>query len=58
MRHQIAFRQYNPNKSHQHGLLVKSLNDAELPFTYKTVPNAGKPEAGIVHTTLILLRTM
>ena len=36
MRHQIAFRQYKPNKPHQYGLLVKSLNDAELPFTYKT----------------------
>ena len=46
MRHQIAFRQYNPNKLHRYGLLVKSLNDAELPFTYKTVPYAGKPEAG------------
>ena len=45
MRYQIAFRQYNPNKPHRYGLLVKSLSDAELPFTYKTVPNAGKPEA-------------
>ena len=25
---------------------MKSLNDAELPFAYKTVPYAGKPEAG------------
>ena len=46
MRHQIAFRQYNPNKPYQYDLLVKSLNDAELPFTYKTVPCAGRPEAG------------
>ena len=46
MRHQIAFRQYNPNKPHRYGLLVKSLNDAELLFTYKTVPYAGKPETG------------
>ena len=38
MRHQIAFRQYNPNKPHKYGLLVKSLNDAHVPFTYKAVP--------------------
>ena len=33
MRHQIALRQYKPNKPHRYGSLVKSLNDAELPFT-------------------------
>ena len=32
MRHQIAFRQYNPNKPHKYGLLCKSLNDASFPF--------------------------
>ena len=46
MRHQIAFRQYNPNKPHHYGLLFKSLNDATKPFTYKSVAYAGKPEAG------------
>ena len=46
MRHQIAFRQYNPNKPHKYGLLVKSLNDARVPFTYKAVPYSGKPENG------------
>ena len=35
MRHQIAFRQCNPNKPHQYGLFVKSLNDARVSFTYK-----------------------
>ena len=46
MRHQTAFRQYNPNKPHKYGLLVKSLNDARVPFTYKAVPYSGKPENG------------
>ena len=31
MRHQIAFRQHNPNKLHRYGLLLKSLNDARFP---------------------------
>ena len=38
MRHQIAFRQYKPNKPHRYGLLVKSLNDAKVPFIYKAAP--------------------
>ena len=46
MRHQIAFRQYNPNKPHQYGMLIKSLNDSRFPFTYKAAPYAGKPEQG------------
>ena len=46
MRHQIAFRQYNPNKPHHYGLLLKSLNDATKPFTYKAVPYAGRPADG------------
>ena len=46
MRHQISFHQYNPNKPHKYGLLLKSLNDATLPYTFKTVPYAGKPTDG------------
>ena len=46
MRHQIAFRQYNPNKPAKYGLLYKSLNDARFPFTYQTNPYCGKPVAG------------
>ena len=46
MRHQIAFWQYNPNKPHRYGLLVKSLNDARVPFTYKAAPYSGKPKDG------------
>ena len=33
MRQQIAFHQYNPNKPHRYGLLLKSLNDAGLSYT-------------------------
>ena len=43
MRHQIAFRQCNPNKPHKYGLLCKLLNDSSFPYTYKSVPYAGKP---------------
>ena len=46
MRHQIAFRQYNPKKPHKYGLLLKSLNDARFPYTYKAAPYAAKPTAG------------
>ena len=46
MRQQIAFRQYNPNKPRRYGLLLKSLNDARFPYTYKAVPYAAKPKAG------------
>ena len=35
MRQQITFRQYNPNKPHHYGLLLKSLNDARFPDTTK-----------------------
>ena len=48
MRHQIAFRQYNPNKPHRYGLLVKSLNDARVLFTYKAAPYSSKPKDGNV----------
>lgn len=37
MRHQINFRQYNPNKPAKYGLLYKSLNDARFRFTYQVV---------------------
>ena len=46
MRHQINFRQYNPNKPAKYGLLYKSLNDARFPFTYQVVPYCGKPVDG------------
>ena len=46
MRHQINFRQYNPNKPAKYGLLYKSLNDARFPFTYQVIPYCGKPVEG------------
>ena len=46
MRHQIAFRQYNPNIPHKYGVLLKPLNDARFPYTYKALPYAAKPTAG------------
>ena len=46
MRHQIAFRQYNPNKPAKYGLLFKFINDARFPFTYQATVYAGKPESG------------
>ena len=46
MWHQTAFRQYNPNKPHQYGLLVKSLSDKQVPFTYKAAPYSGKSKDG------------
>ena len=46
MRHQITFRQYNPNKPQKYGVLLKSLNDARFPYTYKALPYPAKPTAG------------
>ena len=46
MRHQIVFRQCNPNKSHKYGVLLKSLKDARFPYTYKALRYAAKPAAG------------
>ena len=43
MRHQIAFRQYDPNKPHKYGVLFKSLNEARFPYIFKSVPYAAKP---------------
>ena len=46
MRHQIAFRQYSPNKPHKYGALLKSPNDAHFPYTYKALLYAAKPTVG------------
>lgn len=43
MRHQIAFRQYNPNEPAKYGLLFKSLNAAGYPYLFRSVVYAGKP---------------
>ena len=39
------YRRYSPNKPNCYGLLMKSLNDARFPYTYKAVPYAVKPKA-------------
>ena len=44
MRQQIVFHQYNSNKPHRYGFLLKSLNDARFPCTYKAVSYAAKPK--------------
>ena len=43
MRHQAAFRQYNPDKPAKYGMLFKSINAAGIPYLYRTVVYAGKP---------------
>ena len=43
---QIVFRQYNPNKPHRYGLLLKSLNIARFHYIYKAVPSAAKQKTG------------
>ena len=42
----IAFRQYNRNKPHKYGVLLKSLNNAHFPYTYKALPYPTKRTAG------------
>ena len=46
MRPPTAFRQYNPDKPHRFGSLLKSLNDVRFPYTYKAVPYAANPKVG------------
>ena len=46
MRHQIAFKQFNPLKPAKYGMLHKSINDARFPYTYKINVYASKPAAG------------
>ena len=36
-------KQYNPSKPAKYGLLYRSLCDAVVPYTYITLPYAGKP---------------
>ena len=44
MRHQIAFRQYNPDKPAKYGMLFKSLNAAGFPYLHRTIVYSGRPE--------------
>ena len=43
-RGQIGIKVYNPNKPARYGLLI-SISDAEVPYTYFSLPYAGKPQA-------------
>lgn len=42
-RGRIGIKQYNPKKPAKYGLLYRSISDAERPYTYYTLPYAGKP---------------
>ena len=39
----VVFRQYNKDKPAKYGLLFRSINSAEVPYTYTSVIYAGKP---------------
>ena len=43
-RGKVSMRQYNPNKPAKYGILYRSLSDGVVPYTYFTLPYAGKPE--------------
>ena len=43
-RGRIRMKQYNPSKPAKYGLLYRSLCDAVVPYTYITLPYAGKPD--------------
>ena len=40
----IRFKQYNPNKPAKYVLLYRSLCNSSIPYTYYSLPYAGKPE--------------
>ena len=40
----ITFKQCNPNKPAKYGLLYRSLGNSSLPYTYYSLPYAGKAE--------------
>ena len=40
----IGIKTYNPNKPARYGLLIFSLCDATVPYTYYSLPYAGQPE--------------
>ena len=46
VRTRVSFKQYNPSKPAQYGLLFKSVNAVRYPYTFVTTVYAGKPEAG------------
>ena len=40
----VKLKQYNPNKPAKYGLLHWSISDSVVPYTYFTLPYAGKPK--------------
>ena len=44
-RGRIGLKNYNPSKPARYGLLVISICGATLPYTYSSLPYAGKPES-------------
>ena len=40
----IGIKTFNPSKPAKYGILYISVSDAELPYTYYTLPYAGRPE--------------
>ena len=43
-RGKIVICQYNANKPAKYGILYRSISDGHVPYTYYTLPYAGKPE--------------
>ena len=42
-RTRIVFKQYNPNKPNRYGILYKSINAVNYPYTFRAAVYAGKP---------------
>ena len=42
-RTRISFKQYNPSKPSRYGILYKSVNAVQFPYTFRAVVYAGKP---------------
>ena len=40
----ISIKNYNPNKPARYRLLFTSISDAEVTYTYYSLPYTGKPE--------------
>ena len=62
----ISFKQFNPNKPAKYGMLYKSINASQYPYTFITSVYAGKPRAeptiyytpGTEHTVKSLIQSL
>ena len=52
-RGRISMKQYNPNKPAKYGMLYRSISDARIPYTYNTLPYAGKPNVITEHSEYV-----